>query len=145
MYSIILKLTVSISRMDIVFDQCMSRDKLRTNSSKSVVKVCQTKFYHKWYSEDYFMNETKHFRQIFYYLFRWHIKPVTMIKMLPFNNSLASRFHWTIRQNFDLINSQVPTSNVRVQPIRALAFIQSKMFIAIKTSCYSVICQKFIR
>jgi hypothetical protein len=31
---------------------------------------------------------------------------------------------------------------VRVQPIRAVAFIQSKMFIAIKTSYYSVICQK---
>jgi hypothetical protein len=34
------------------------------------------------------------------------------------------------------------TLNVRVQPIKALAFIQSKMFIAIKMSYYSVMGQK---
>jgi hypothetical protein len=35
-----------------------------------------------------------HFIQIFDFLFDCHVKPVA--KMLPFENPLASRFHWTI-------------------------------------------------
>jgi hypothetical protein len=37
-----------------------------------------------------------HFIQIFDFLFDCHVKPVAMTKMLPFENPLASRFHWTI-------------------------------------------------
>jgi hypothetical protein len=33
---------------------------------------------------------------MFDFLFDCHIKPVTMTKMLPSENPLASRYHWTI-------------------------------------------------
>jgi hypothetical protein len=54
------------------------------------------------------MNKTKHFRQIFEYLFGWIIKPVAMTKILPFKNPLASRFHWTIRSGKILIRLIFP-------------------------------------
>jgi hypothetical protein len=39
----------------VVFDQCHEINWQQT--SKSIVKFCQAKFDHEWYSEDYFMNK----------------------------------------------------------------------------------------
>jgi hypothetical protein len=52
----------------------MSRDKLATNSSESIVKFSQTKFYHEWYSEDYFMNKTT--IQVYNYLLGININKI---------------------------------------------------------------------